>query len=240
MTPFVPLEEMIEGSDRLHAELAGHLAAENIVTDHREDLASVLSTLVVEHAHSILLLVMEDKPSSALALVRVQYEALLRAAWINFAASDHAVEKCVAPIPPGVTKEPDLFPTVGEMLKAIDGKAPAPLVRALSEFKAAAWGAELVHSRPATDNGGPSEWVSPWSAVANDPELERFGDVRDHVVRSGDGPSRSSPGGHKHEQNPCAILASAEVSGPFIRATCSVVIRSVVPCSATPSRASQP
>lgn len=75
MTPFVPLEEMIEGSDRLHAELAGHLAAEHVVTDHRQDLASVLSTLVIEHAHSILLLVMEDKPSSALALVRVQYEA---------------------------------------------------------------------------------------------------------------------------------------------------------------------
>lgn len=141
MTPFVPLEEMIEGSDRLHAELAGHLAAEHAVTDHRQDLASVLATLVIEHAHSILLLVIEGKPSSALALVRVQYEALLRATWITFAASDHAVEKCVAPIPPGVTKEPDLFPTVSEMLKAIDGKAPAPLVRALSEFKAAAWGA---------------------------------------------------------------------------------------------------
>jgi len=51
MTPFVPLEEMIEGSDRLHAELAGHLAAEHVVTDHRQDLASVLSTLVIEHAH---------------------------------------------------------------------------------------------------------------------------------------------------------------------------------------------
>lgn len=141
MTPFVPLEEMIEGSDQLHAELAGHLAAENVVTDNREDLAAVLSTLVIEHAHSILLLVIEGKHSSALALVRVQYEALLRATWINFAASDHAVEKCVAPIPPGVTKEPDLFPSVSEMLKAIDGKAPAPLVRALAEFKAGAWGA---------------------------------------------------------------------------------------------------
>lgn len=141
MTPFVPLEEMIEGSERLHAELAGHLDAESIVTDHRQDLASVLATLVIEHSHSILFLVSEDKPSSALALVRVQYEALLRATWIYFAASDYAVEKCVAAIPPGTTKEPDLFPTVSEMLKAIDGKAPAPLVRALSEFKAAAWGA---------------------------------------------------------------------------------------------------
>ncbi|MFA5941500.1 MAG: hypothetical protein WC809_19300 [Sinimarinibacterium sp.] len=141
MTPFVPLEEMIEGSDRLHAELAGHLASENVVTDHRQDLASVLASLAIEHAHSILLLVVEGKPSSALALVRVQYEALLRATWINFAAGNHAVEKFVAPIPTNATKEPDLFPTVGDMLKAIDGKAPAPLVRALSEYKAGAWGA---------------------------------------------------------------------------------------------------
>lgn len=141
MTSFVPLEEMIEGSDRLHAELAGHFGTESPVTDHRQELATILATLVIEHSHSILLLVMEGKPSSALALVRVQYEALLRATWINFAASDHAVEKCVAPIPPGATKEPDLFPTVTEMLKAIDGKAPAPLVRALCEFKAGAWGA---------------------------------------------------------------------------------------------------
>jgi hypothetical protein len=141
MTPFVPLDEMIEGSDRLHAELAGHLAAEHVVTDHRQDLATVLSTLVIEHAHSILLLVIEGKPSSALALVRVQYEALLRATWINFAASEHAIEKCVTSIPPSVTKEPDLFPTITEMLKAIDGKAPMTLVRALAEFKAGAWGA---------------------------------------------------------------------------------------------------
>lgn len=141
MTPFVHLEEMIEGSDRLHAELAGHLNAEHVVINHRQDLASVLATLVIEHAHSILMLIIEGKPSSALALVRVQYEALLRGTWIYFAASDHAVEKCVAPMPPGATKEPDLFPTVTEMLKAIEGKAPPPIARALSEFKAGAWGA---------------------------------------------------------------------------------------------------
>lgn len=141
MAPFVPLDEMISGSDDLHEVLAGHIGSFQIEVEHRGDLAIVLATVAIEHAQSILLLISEGRHSSALALVRVQFEALLRGFWLYFAASDAAVARCVAPVPPGATKEPDLFPTVTDMLARIDGKAPATAVRAMTEFKAAAWGA---------------------------------------------------------------------------------------------------
>lgn len=141
MSPFVPLDEMVEGSEILHAALTRHLDQLQIIAGHRADVASVLATLVIEHSQSIPLLVMEGKPSSALALVRVQYEALLRAFWLYFAAPDSVVNRAVDPLPPDATKEPDLFPTVTEMLAKINGKAPPTVVRALTEFKTAAWGA---------------------------------------------------------------------------------------------------
>lgn len=141
MSLFLPLDDMIAGSDALYAELSSRLPSQLHFSNARSELASVSASLAIEHAQSILMLIAEGKPSSALALVRVQYEALVRAAWLYFGASDTAIAKFFAPIPADTVKEPDLFPTVTEMLRSIEGKAPGPLHRALSDFKTGAWGA---------------------------------------------------------------------------------------------------
>ncbi|MDO8767500.1 MAG: hypothetical protein Q7K57_02085 [Burkholderiaceae bacterium] len=44
--------------------------------------------LSIEHAASVRILFSADAPHSASALLRLQYEALLRAAWVLYAASD--------------------------------------------------------------------------------------------------------------------------------------------------------
>jgi hypothetical protein len=132
---------MVEGTGLLHAEMDEHFSGVPLAADHRTDLTSVLCSLVFEHAHSILVLIVDSNASSALALVRVQFEALVRAFWIHFAATDAQIAKCVAPIAIDTTKEPDLFPTITEMLAKLDGKSPPTVVAALCAYKAAAWNA---------------------------------------------------------------------------------------------------
>ena len=132
---------MLEGSALLHADIREHLDGVKINATHRGDLTAVLCGMTFEHAESILILIHQENASSALALVRVQFEALMRAFWMHFAATDERVERCVAPLAPDITKEPDLFPTVTEMLKHIDGKAPPTVVHSLSAYMSMAWNA---------------------------------------------------------------------------------------------------
>lgn len=141
MNPVVPLEEMIEGSSKLYDDLGDLLGDLEIDAGHRVDLTLTLCSLALEHSTSILSLIALGNPSSALALVRVQFEVIVRASWIYFAATDERVKKCVTPLSPEALKEPDLFPSISDMLSHLEGKAPVPLVRALTEFKNAAWGA---------------------------------------------------------------------------------------------------
>jgi hypothetical protein len=54
--------------------------------------------LSLEHARSVRILFSADAPQSASALLRLQYEALLRAAWVLYAASDLQITKLDAPL----------------------------------------------------------------------------------------------------------------------------------------------
>jgi hypothetical protein len=99
-----------------------------------------LCTLALEHGDSVLGLI-RSNPSSALALVRLQYEVLVRALWVKYAATDHAVEKAVRGVPEGTTKEPDIFPTITDALASLVGKAPLNAIGPLTELKNGAWGA---------------------------------------------------------------------------------------------------
>lgn len=54
----------------------------------------------LEHARGLRTLMAEDLPTSAIALMRLQFEALTRSVWLLYAASDAAVEKLTAPLSP--------------------------------------------------------------------------------------------------------------------------------------------
>lgn len=136
-----PLDEMIEGSAALHVDIRAHLDGTELDTSHRTDIAAVLCGLTFEHAHSMLVLIAEENASSALALVRVQFEALVRAFWIHFAATDERIAKVLEPHAPDLSVEPDVFPTVSKMLVHLEGKAPPTVVHSLTVYKSMAWNA---------------------------------------------------------------------------------------------------
>lgn len=94
--------------------------------------------LSLEHARSVRILFSADAPHSASALLRLQYEALLRAAWVLYAASDLQITKLDAPLDANSELAVNNLPGALEMQKALEAKAPVGLTQPLTEFRTVA------------------------------------------------------------------------------------------------------
>lgn len=91
----------------------------------RLSTAFSLCNLSLEHAAALRTLVGARLAAAALALLRPQYETLLRAAWTLYAAPEQHVEVLSAPLTAEAARAAKKLPTLGEMLKALE-RSPAP------------------------------------------------------------------------------------------------------------------
>jgi hypothetical protein len=89
----------------------------------------------VEHNRGLRLLLSEDCHTSAIALMRLQYEALVRSMWAMYAATDLAISKLGSALNTDTEIAAKNLPTLSKMLEALDGKGPAPAVVMLLQFK---------------------------------------------------------------------------------------------------------
>lgn len=93
-----------------------------------------------QHAAALRLLLSEDLGSTAIGVMRMQYEALVRAAWALFAASQQAIAALAAPLTPATSKAASSLGMPNELLKAIEkSEAPDDLKRVLREFRTSSW-----------------------------------------------------------------------------------------------------
>lgn len=97
-------------------------------------LAAVASTLSIEHAFMVRAAFELGAPSSAAALLRLQYEALLRAAWSLYAASDLQVGKLSSELSLEAELAAKNLPGLKDMLESVKKGAPAGLSAPLEEF----------------------------------------------------------------------------------------------------------
>lgn len=88
-----------------------------------------------EHAYGVLSLVETGLPSSAAALLRVQFEAVTRAMWLLYAASDSDIDTMLGPLDIENQKAANKLPMAAEMLKALEKNGPPMAVRPLARFK---------------------------------------------------------------------------------------------------------
>lgn len=98
-----------------------------------------MCNIVLEHAAAIRILLGAGIPTSAISLLRLQYEALVRAVWLLYAASDAAVAKLVAPLSQETEQAANSLPSFSTMMNEIEKKAPAAAFRHLQEFKEYSW-----------------------------------------------------------------------------------------------------
>lgn len=99
--------------------------------------ASVRAACVaLEHGRALRALVAQELPTAALSLLRLQHEALTRAVWLLYAATDLAVDKLAAPLSKETEAAANKLPMLADMLKQLAAKPAAaqPLI-GLQAFK---------------------------------------------------------------------------------------------------------
>jgi hypothetical protein len=142
-SPSQPSGDLVSLLDRsgdlIHA-LAAHLSPRSLEANARVLVAEPTCCIAIEHGMSILVLTRMDNLTSAIALLRVQFEAVVRAIWLWHVATDEWLATFVKFRSGAKLKEPQNQPAIGDMLKAIASSAPPEVGRMLSGLKRGAWG----------------------------------------------------------------------------------------------------
>jgi hypothetical protein len=101
--------------------------------------SNALASLGFAHAQGLKHLVAAGLHTSAAALLRVQYESLVRALWSLYVASDVEADLLISELTNESAERAATIPMLGQMLLAIEKKAPHAPVSQLKEFKQYSW-----------------------------------------------------------------------------------------------------
>lgn len=93
-------------------------------SSRRQTVCMAFCRAALEHATSQRALIGVENNGTALALVRLHFEAVVRAIWVLQGAKDEWLEEFTSPVAPGDLNEPQLGPPIPSMLDAIALKIP--------------------------------------------------------------------------------------------------------------------
>jgi hypothetical protein len=102
-------------------------------------VSKTMCGVAFEHAESVKILIASGNFTSALGLVRLQYEALVRGMWLLYAASDDAVAKLLNEFSRESVGNSEKLPMPAKMLESLEGKAPEAAMISLLDFKEHQW-----------------------------------------------------------------------------------------------------
>lgn len=104
------------------------------VADPQHELVATACTLCIEHASVLRAAFSVAAPNSGSAVLRLQYEALLRAAWLLHAATPAHVDRLGRTLDMEAEQAAKNLPGYMEMLDAVVKKAPQGLSAPIAEF----------------------------------------------------------------------------------------------------------
>lgn len=133
------IEELLNRSAELAEVLAEFLTLSPYDDSARTTSSRTLCGVSFEHAESARILIANGNFTSSLGVLRMQYDALVKAVWVLYAASDSLVGKLQNELNHETAKSADKMPLLTEMLGELDGKAPAQAISPLLEFKEYSW-----------------------------------------------------------------------------------------------------
>ncbi|MGJ7497886.1 DUF6988 family protein [Variovorax sp. RT4R15] len=138
----MPIEHLLNRSEALDdavVALLGGDAYRHVATPVRAGASAVAAGVSLEHARALRVLIANALASSAIALMRLQFEALTRAVWLLHVADDDQIALVLAPLSAETEKSARKLPMVSKMLGALDAcpaaGAAAPTAM-LNRFKA--------------------------------------------------------------------------------------------------------
>jgi hypothetical protein len=130
-------ETLLERSDAFEEAILGcfpEIGVVLAVANQRHELAAAACTLCVEHARALRAAFTVVAPNSGSAILRMQYEALLRATWLLYAAAPEHLDKLGQTLDLAAEQDAKKLPGSQDMLKAILKVAPPALSAPIAEF----------------------------------------------------------------------------------------------------------
>lgn len=112
----------------------------------REQVPVGLCAMTLDHGWALRSLLLEVPPS-AIALLRLQYESLVRATWARYAAPDRELALLLAPLAPESEQAAKKLPGLQDMLAAIEKEGPPGAGELLARARTRLWAAlnSFVH-----------------------------------------------------------------------------------------------
>lgn len=131
----------LERTSHFHQVMASHIVGLNTADGTRYCIAFQAALLSLEHASASVLLIRSGLFPSAFALMRTQYESLVRGIWLLHAASEIWVDKLSEPLTPENAKRANEGLGLADMLKQLESspQSPRPIVEQLKHCKDASW-----------------------------------------------------------------------------------------------------
>jgi hypothetical protein len=133
----VPLATLLERSESFEMAIVGCFpepGASLAFSNSQVELVGSACDLCVEHARTLRAAFAVGSPNSGSAVLRLQYEALLRAAWLMFAATPAQIERLAKTLDLESEQAAKNLPGYLEMLNAVGKVAPDALAAPLAEF----------------------------------------------------------------------------------------------------------
>lgn len=131
------LVRQLQRSDAFEEALQDCFPEEGLVLampSPQHELVASACAISIEHARVLRASFALDAPHAGTALLRLQFEALLRAAWLLFAASPSHIAKLSASLGQEAEQAAKNLPSYQVMLSEVERRAPAGLTAPLVEF----------------------------------------------------------------------------------------------------------
>jgi hypothetical protein len=135
------IADILQRSDALDATITRILnleAYEPAFDSARVDATISACGVSLEHGVALRILMATESVTSAISLLRLQYEALTRSFWLLYAATDANVAKVQEPLTPTSERAAKNLPGLAEMLSALAGKGPSGATEMLTSFRTVA------------------------------------------------------------------------------------------------------
>ena len=134
------LNRVIARSEEFEDELFQLLQSSSFINNNKSTAILAMYNIAQEHAVSLRELTRIRLLTSAMGMLRLQYEAVVRAIWVLYAASDSSIDKLVAPLTPESEQiAKNGLPSFANMMNEIEKKSPPGVHRHLSGFKDNSW-----------------------------------------------------------------------------------------------------
>ena len=126
---------ILERSDLLQAAIDALNSAASGGGSRQAKLVNASCLVAREHGISLRLLMTLGAGTSAISLLRLQYESVTRAMWLTWAANDDWLERLGAELSAEAERAAANLPLQSEMLKQMESKAPKPAYAMLTSFR---------------------------------------------------------------------------------------------------------